>query len=414
MFRKLKIELILINLILTSLVLITIFSGIYILMKKSFDHSSYMRMVKTAEMENLPPSPPERNLTPSDSFFIKIDRSGAVREISSNSIITRDSSYNVIEKILKDNKDKGIITYKSYKLRYLEIAKPYGRIIVFVDKSFDNEVLRRLIMISILVCIISLVLVFIISLFLANVSLKPVMTAWERQKAFVADASHELRTPLAVITTNLDIVLDNREYSVESQKKWLGNVKLETTRMTKLIEALLFIARSDSSKTSFSKNEFNLSNAVVQSVQPFEAVAIQSGIKIISKVEPDIFLKGTEGRIKQLIAILIDNAIKHTRSGDTVTIKTTMVKSRIQITVSDTGEGIPREHLSKIFDRFYKVDKSRAKREGSFGLGLSIAKCIVEEHNGIIDVLSEVGKGTEFRVVFETKKYCNNIGYYCV
>jgi signal transduction histidine kinase len=363
-----------------------------------------MRMVKTAEMENLPPSPPERNLTPSDSFFIKIDRSGAVREISSNSIITRDSSYNVIEKILKDNKDKGIITYKSYKLRYLEIAKPYGRIIVFVDKSFDNEVLRRLIMISILVCIISLVLVFIISLFLANVSLKPVMTAWERQKAFVADASHELRTPLAVITTNLDIVLDNGEYSVESQKKWLGNVKLETTRMTKLIEALLFIARSDSSKTSFSKNEFNLSNAVVQSVQPFEAVAIQSGIKIISKVEPDIFLKGTEGRIKQLIAILIDNAIKHTKSGDTVTIKTTMVKSRIQITVSDTGEGIPREHLSKIFDRFYKVDKSRAKREGSFGLGLSIAKCIVEEHNGIIDVLSEVGKGTEFRVVFETKK----------
>lgn len=403
MFRKLKLELILINLILTGLVLITIFSGIYILMQRSFDNSAYMRMSKTAYMGNIPPlmdHPPDKRLNSSEDFFIKVDGNGNIIDISLNSTLSKTESQSVVKKVFHMEEDKGTVNYNDIALRYIRVPKSYGSIIVFLDKSVDNEVLRRLIIISAVICIISLVLVFIISLFLANISLKPVIGAWEKQKAFVADASHELRTPLAVITTNLDIVLDNDDELVSGQKKWLGNIKLETDRMTKLIESLLFLARSDSNKNQVSFIKFDLSNAVIKSVVPFEAVCIKNGIDLKSNIEPDIIFMGNEGRIKQLIAILIDNSLKHTPEGGSINVKVNRVKNGIEILVSDTGEGIPENHLNKIFDRFYKVDKSRAKREGNFGLGLAIAKTIVEEHRGNISVSSTVGKGSTFRIVF--------------
>ncbi|MBP2033862.1 signal transduction histidine kinase [Clostridium algifaecis] len=401
MFRKLKIELVLTNLILTSLVLVTIFSGIYILMRGSLDHSAYMRMMKTAEIENIPPSePPGKNPNPSDNFIVKIDQSNKIYEISTNSRLSKNQAETAVQNVLKSNKKRGNISYDNFTFRYIKEPKSYGSIIVLQDKSFDNRVLNSLIGISAIICLVSLILVFIISLFLANLSLKPIIKAWEKQKAFVADASHELRTPLSVITTNLDLVLDNGEETIESQGKWLGNIKLETKRMTKLIEDLLFIARSDAHKTSLLSSKFDLSSSIMKSIIPFEAIAVQHGIELKSDVLPDVNFLGNEGRINQLIVILIDNAIKHTPEGGIIEVKMAIIKNKIQISVSDTGEGIEEEYLDKIFERFYKVDKSRAKKDGHFGLGLSIAKTIVEEHKGNISVSSILGKGSVFKVIF--------------
>ena len=400
MFKKLKIELVLINLILTSLVLITIFSGIYILMDRSFQHSSLAKMSKTAEMGRIPPSKPfDRNMNPMESFFVKTDSMGSIIEISQNSNLDRDSYEALLGDIFKSSHSSGSITYKNYSLRYLKVPKDYGFIIVFLDRSSDNEILHRLIIISVTVCITSLILVFIISLFLANISLKPIINAWEKQQAFVADASHELRTPLAVIATNLDLVLGNQDDTVESQSKWLGNIKLETGRMTKLIEDLLYLARSDSRQQTPAFSNFDLSSAVTQSIVPFEASAIKHGILMTSRIEPGINFLGNEGRIKQLMAILIHNAIKHTPAGKSIEIYMNRIKGRIQITVQDKGEGIAPEHIDKIFNRFYKVDKARSRNNGNFGLGLSIAKSIAEEHNGNINVSSTLGEGSTFKVI---------------
>ncbi|MFC0905928.1 sensor histidine kinase [Clostridium sp. MT-14] len=400
MFKKLKIELVLINLILTSLVLITIFSGIYILMDKSFTHSSFTKMLKTAEMDKIPPlEPHSRNMNPMESFFVKTDSSGNIIEISQNSNLNKNSYEAILSNIFKSSDSSGSISYKNYNLRYLKVPKEYGFIIVFMDRSSDNEILNRLIMISVMICIISLILVFIISLFLANISLKPIISAWEKQQAFVADASHELRTPLAVITTNLDIVLGNRSDTVENQGKWLGNIKLEAGRMTKLIEDLLYLARSDSHQKALTFSNFDLSGAVTKAIVPFEASAIKHEILMTSNIEPGINFLGNEGRIKQLMAILIHNAIKHTPAGKSIEISLGRVKGRIQITVQDRGEGIAPEHIDKIFDRFYKVDKVRSGNNGNFGLGLSIAKSIVEEHKGDISVSSTLGEGSTFKVI---------------
>ncbi|MCI1945643.1 sensor histidine kinase [Clostridium luticellarii] len=400
MFKKLKVELVLINLILTSIVLITIFSGIYILMDRSFERSSYAKMAKTAEMESIPPfTPRNRNMNPMESFYVKTDDMGNIIEVSQNSSLDKDAYETMLKDILKSNDSRGNVNYKNYSLRYLKVPKHYGFMVVFLERTSDNEILHQLIIISIIVCIISLVLVFIISLFLANVSLKPIIDAWKKQQAFVADASHELRTPLAVITTNLDIVLGNRSETVEDQSKWLGNIKLETTRMTKLIEDLLYLARSDSYQKALIFSRFDLSSAVTQSIIPFEAVAIKQGISMTSNIEPGINFSGNEGRIKQLMAILIHNAIKHTPSGKSIRVNLCRLKNKIQITVQDTGEGIAPEHINKIFDRFYKVDKVRTRASGNFGLGLSIGKSIVREHHGNISVSSTLGKGSTFKVI---------------
>ncbi len=403
MFKKLKVELVLTNLILTSLVLITIFSGIYILMDRNFEHSSREKMIKTAETERVPPlKPPNRNMNSMESFFVKTDDDGNIIEISWNSNIDRYTYEAIVKSVFRENTSRGSISYRNYNLRYLKVPKNYGFILVFLDKTPDNEILHNLIIISISVCAISLILVFIISLFIASISLRPIISAWKKQQNFVADASHELRTPLAVIPTNLDIVIGSPDDTIKSQHKWLKNIKLETGRMTRLIEDLLYLARSDSNRQQLNFSNFNLSSAVTQSIVPFEASAIKHEIQMTSHIESKINFTGDEGRIKQLMAILIHNAIKHTPAGKSIEINLCRIKGNIQITVQDTGEGIAPEHIDKIFDRFYKVDKVRSGNNGNFGLGLSIAKSIVEEHRGAITVSSTPGEGSLFKVIFHT------------
>ncbi|AYD40460.1 sensor histidine kinase [Clostridium fermenticellae] len=403
MFRKLKIELILINLILTSILLLTIFSGIYVLMKSSFDHSAYMMMDKTLQMEHIKEGERGQKGPNPMVFIIKTDNKKNIIYIESNFKLTDNEFKTLKDRALKSDLKRGSITYNNLNLRYVRIHKDYGFAIVFQDKSFDNGALNSLIKISIIVCIVSLIVVFIISLLLSNIALKPIINVWEKQKAFVADASHELRTPLSVIRTNLDLVLDNHEETVGSQEKWLNNIKTETQRMTKLIEDLLFLARSDSGKKSLMRLKFDLSSVIIRSVTAFEPIAIQNSIKLKYNVLNGIRFNGNEGRINQLMVILIDNAIKHTPEGGTIKVNMNIVKNKINIIVSDTGEGIEEEYLDKIFERFYKVDKSRAKREGEghFGLGLSIAKTIVDELNGDISVSSKPNEGATFKVVFK-------------
>jgi signal transduction histidine kinase len=136
----------------------------------------------------------------------------------------------------------------------------------------------------------------------------------------VADASHELRTPLAVINTNLDLVLGNAEETVDSQTQWLGAIQSEIQRMSKLVADLLFLARADSDE-EIPMTVFNLSDALNQAVAPFVPFAASKGVELVSKIEPEVFCHGNEGRLKQLIGILFDNAIKYTTAGDQVELK---------------------------------------------------------------------------------------------
>jgi signal transduction histidine kinase len=333
-----------------------------------------------------------------------VGNDGQILDVSPHPPISTSDAQGLIKKAVAEVNETGTISFKNIDYRYLKASKNYGYFLIFDDKTIDEQVLSGLVVNSLAIGGLSLILVFFVSLFLANKALVPITRAWDKQKAFVADASHELRTPLAVINTNLELVLGNADETVGSQSKWLGAIQSEIQRMSKLVADLLFLARADSDE-AISMSVFNLSDALNQAAVPFIPFAASKGIELVPKIEPDVFFYGNEGRLKQLIDILIDNAIKYTNAGDKVELKLHSGCSTIEITVSDTGEGIPGEHLGRIFERFYRIDKSRSREYGGTGLGLSIADRIVKEHKGIINVSSSAGKGAVFSITLPKPKH---------
>lgn len=330
-------------------------------------------------------------------FSIKIDTSGKIIGYLMNINISSEEMETLKEKVIEKGETRGKISNDKFKFKFLKIPKEYGYIIVFLDYTVEEKMYKPLIIISIYIVLLSIVLVFTVSFFLANRSIKPIKTSWEKQTAFIADASHELRTPLAVINSNLEIVMENENETVGSQMKWLGNIQSELERMKKLVDDLLFLARADA-EDEMPKEYFDLSRLVHKIYDEFTPLCQKKSLEFLLDAKDNIVFYGNEFRIKQLITILLDNAIKFTGEGGKIILKLKVHANSIQLSVSDTGEGIAKEHIDKIFDRFYRVDKSRSRNHGGSGLGLAIAKCIVNEHKGTIDVFSEVSRGTEFTV----------------
>lgn len=256
--------------------------------------------------------------------------------------------------------------------------------------------------------VIFLIMAFVASLFLAKVAIEPIKNAWKKQLDFTADASHELRTPLAVIQTSLEIVLDNEEETVASQKEWLTNIAIEQRRMASLVEDLLTLARGDTGTQVLEVMPIDLSEIISEVQQSFSPIAAKKEITIgCSKME-DATMQGDRKRIKQLIIILVDNAIKYMGRAGSIQINVEKVaiglkrKKMLLVKVSDTGCGIPSDKLPHLFERFYRADPSRTE-EGS-GLGLSIAKWITESHDGTIKVKSTVGEGTTFTILLPCER----------
>ena len=403
MFNKLKIRLILINISTLSVILFIIFSGIYLTMSNLGEHATQMVISSIVKEDKLTTLDYNNNDPNFNIFYIKTNQLAGLLEISSNATISKEDAVSIVDLVSKHETASGVIKYNKLSLKYLKVQKQYGFIIVILDKSQPDSILNRLLFSFLIIGIISIFLVFIVSLFLANKALVPIKTVWDNQKNFIADASHELNTPLTVINTNLEIVMDNKDDLVESQSKWLENAQWEINRMSKLLQDLLLIASSDSEELNSFKAPFNISYTLEQTIFPFEPLAEIKGIIIKTEIEPEIDFCGDEGRIKQLITILTDNAIKYTNEGGNVTVKLNSDESTIEILVIDSGEGIPKEHLGRIFERFYRVEKSRSRNFGGSGLGLSIAECIVKEHNGSISVTSSLGEGSIFKVSFPIK-----------
>lgn len=251
----------------------------------------------------------------------------------------------------------------------------------------------------IITVLISMGLVFISSWLLSKVAIAPIKAAWQKQLDFTADASHELRTPLSTIQTNLDVVLSNPDATIESQMKWLENIKIENKRMSNLVSNLLLLSRADTNEAIINKEFLNLSALVSEVVMTYSTVSEHNDLALTSTVQETISMCGDKDRIKQLLVILIDNAIKYNTPNGTVNIILSRNESCATIEISDTGIGIESEDIKRVFDRFYRGKQARLYNSDGSGLGLSIAKLITEEHEGKITAKSQTGKGTTFKIV---------------
>ncbi len=278
--------------------------------------------------------------------------------------------------------------------------------IAFADSSGFEQSSKNGFVSLISICIIIFVVFFFISNFLASIAFKPAEKAWEQQQHFLADASHELKTPLTVILANNNILLSHDDTTIAEQRKWVESTQAEAEHMKKLVDELLFLAKSDAAKNDIPRETVDLSELAWSNMLQFEPVAFERGVQFEGNIQNELVTFGDRTQLNQLIHILLDNAIKYAGDGGQVTWsleKYTIGKTKMQnyakLTVHNTGKPIPAEDLPHIYERFYRSDRARSAGSG-YGLGLAIAKSICEVHEADILVESTAEKGTTFTVKF--------------
>ena len=344
---------------------------------------------------NIPDEPNNRNIRFMDAnvITIRLDSDDNIVEIINHSKdeVAEEKIKEIANSILKkDNLEEkyiGCLFLDKYSYAYHK-----GNSLVIVDNFFVQsrliEVLKNTI-----VFFLALELIFIlIAKVISNWISKPVEDAFIKQKDFIADASHELKTPLSVITASAEALEKN-----PNEKKWLNNIKNESERMNNLIIDLLDLARIENGNIEMSIGD--LSKVVELSVLTFEGIAFEKNIKFDYKIQDNVNIKMNENTIKQVMEILLDNAIKHSKEKGKIEVNLKEEKD-ILLTVTNIGEPIPIGEEEKIFDRFYRVDKSRNRDDNRYGLGLAIAKNIINLHKGTIKAFSKNGK-TTFQIIFK-------------
>lgn len=348
----------------------------------------YVSDYKPNNLSNdLKEEPIPRTLGSIDFFVIMADKNGRYLATLNNDELDSHKAQKYISAILDKDLDTGMLN--SYQ--FYQTDKPNGKIMVFTDKSYEMDMLRQLKRTTIIIGSIALLILSALAYFLSKKSIQPIKTAFNKQKQFVSDASHELKTPLTVISTNADVL----EGEI-GENRWLTYIKSQTERMSVLVNDLLNLTRLENNTVELERKYFNMSKAIVNTALPFECQAFESNKKFEVNVDDNIMFCGSEKHIKQMAAIFIDNALKYSNDGGTVRVTLQKMGDKKVLSIYNTGEGVKEEDKEKIFERFYRSDESRNRATGGYGLGLAIAKSIIDNHKFKLHVMNQPGKSVCF------------------
>jgi two-component system, OmpR family, sensor histidine kinase CiaH len=277
-----------------------------------------------------------------------------------------------------------------------------------IDESQEAKVLEmtmtRLKTILIFTDIGILILISGLGYFLAGRTLKPIEKSLKDQKRFVSDSAHELRTPLTVMKIGIETVKTGKSQTLEEYKHLTKDVSEEVNKLIDMSDDLMFLSRSDSGKLENRPTRIDISSIYHKQMRLMRSYANRKGISIEEDLEKSSYIKGDDNQIKRLIVNLLKNAVDYNIKDGKVSVSIKETKGIIILSISDTGIGIPPDSLKHIFERFYKIDRSRSIYDGGSGLGLSIVKEIVDYHKATIKINSKPGKGTEVVVRFKSFK----------
>lgn len=312
----------------------------------------------------------------SNFYTVAVDEAGTVLE-TVNEPPTVHTNAELEELALDISADGGDYGTQD-SLAYYRADKDGYTLVTFMDNTVINENAATLLRYTLIFGAAAIVVFFFLSVYIAKRIVRPLEDSFEKQKRFISDAGHELKTPVSVVSANAELLA--REIG---ENKWLANIRYENERMGELVTQLLELARTESA--AMQTERVDLSRLAAGETLPFECVAFEKGLMLESDLAPDIFVEGDGGRLKQLVSILLDNAVSHAEGG---TVKITLSKERSHAVLSVTNEGAAlsstqREHL---FDRFYRIDEARSADSNHYGLGLAIAKAICDAHRGHIEV----------------------------
>ena len=399
MIKKLKSKIFFLIMISLSVLVVGIIVGFSILNYTNTIKTSTIMMDRFSnfkEKDMLDKQEPKFGLETRAGTDIEIEVEGLYFiEVKDSNIVSNSDASNNEElkeyaiKVSNSQKETGIIGKYIYKVRK---ARENTTMIIFMENEKTILHIRMLLIFSFVAIVLSLLIIYSISKKLSELIVKPVEETLEKQKQFISDASHELKTPLAVIEANAD-VLENEV----GKNKWLTYIQNEINSMDKLINELLLLAKTENVDNVKTYKKFDLSKEVEIIISIFESIAYEKNVKINTNIQKDVIMNGNKEDIKHILSTLIDNAIKHTESKKDVTIELSKEKNEIILQVKNAGEPIPEAEREKIFERFYRIDKSRNRSEKRYGLGLAIAKSTIEKYNGKIEVICKDGV-TNFKV----------------
>lgn len=430
MFKRLKNKLLLMNMTITSLVVIGAFVVIYLSTYNNIKTENENKLADitgadiiiqslndTKVQTNTPDSIPQmftvQNKSSENSppfFVLLMNRKGEVTGVEALLGISDEVCIKAAELVKKSAENEQVDfngrqwLYSAFPITE-EFVGEDGQVIevedgsykvAFLDITDSRKTLQELLITLSFVGITVLIAIFFTSLYFAKRAIAPIADAWERQQQFIADASHELKTPLSIITANHDALLANENETIRSQKQWLDYMKIGTGRMTKLINSLLSLVKAGSTPDETENAPFDLSELAAETIRIMDALRQEKNLTLSQSITPGIIVNSSKDLLDQVLNILYENAVKYADHGGKVDVSLSVQGQKAVCSIRNTGKGIPKQELSKVFDRFYRADPSRTEENGGYGLGLSIAKTAIERLDGSISAESTEGEWTVF------------------
>ena len=328
----------------------------------------------------------------SNYYILRLDQEGNLTswESARADLYTETELQSLADQVLESGQTRGRMDTQFFRL--LDPGDNI-RVLIVLDARLEMLAGQNVLRSTILVAAIACGLLSLGAWFLIRRMIRPVEEAFRKQQQFVWDASHELKTPLAVISANADVL----EADI-GQNEYLGYIRSEVRRTDSLVKNLLTLARMDRGTVGQDLTRLNISEALLEVLLPFESTVFEEGKKLETEVQEEVYCTGNKGMLQQLAVILLSNAMKYSDDHGTIRVRLEKKNRGAELRVENTGEGIAAEDLERIFDRFYRTDASRNSETGGEGLGLAIAKSIVEIHHGRIWAESVPGKNAVFVV----------------
>ncbi len=324
-------------------------------------------------------------------FTVRFDASDNLlsADIRSIASVTEDTAEQYARAAVNKGRERGWIGEFRYKVN----TTSEGKTVIFIHGTTARRTNQQLLWAAAAVFLIGSVVVLVLIVLISKRAVKPTVESYEKQKQFITDANHELKTPLTLIQANLDIA-----ESEVGKNEWLEDIREEGEQMTELVNRLVTLARMDEERARLEAAPFVLSDTLADTLAAFSSAAEKRKITLTSDIPPLVQYKGNEAAIRQLVSILMDNAVKYCDLSGTITVTLQEHGGRRAVfTIENTYQAVDSIELSRLFDRFYRADKARTYGSG-FGIGLSIAKAIVEQHHGEIQAQNTGRKTIRFWV----------------
>lgn len=308
--------------------------------------------------------------------------------------VTPETAVSYAKKVWDSQHTKGFID----EYRYAVQKNSSGSIIIFMDCGRQLNSANSFLFVSVVISLAGFLAVSLLLYILSARIVKPIADSYEKQRQFITNASHDLKTPITIIDADMDIL--EMDYG---ENEWLQDIRKQTRRLTELIQELVFLSRMEEKENHFQMIDFPISDVVEEAAQSFDSLAFTQGKVFTMQIQPMISYCGDAKTIHRLVTILLDNALKYSDEKGSIRISLERTDHLLKLMVHNTCVPIAPEDIKHLFERFYRGDKSRNSQTGGYGIGLSIAKAIVEAHNGTIRAATKDGHSLTITVTFPMK-----------